>query len=338
VLILDEPTSTLTEVEKRAVFRMMSTLRDAGISIIYITHRLEEVAEIADRFTVFRAGARVATMDGAELARNGHSLAELMLGESLGHVYPAKPQRAPVGKAAFSVAHLRIPDVFDDISFEVRHGEILGIFGLVGSGMDELSKGLFGARRADSGSVFVDGAEVALRSPREALKKGIFLVPGDRRLEGLTLSRGALFNVPIADLDSASGAFGLLRRRSIRARAQALASRVGLTPPVLDRPVSKFSGGNQQKIVIAKGIFTEARVYIFVEPTVGVDIGARAKLYLLMRELAQKAAVIVMSSDCDEVYGVADRHIALYKGRQVASPLPITRNELLTAGIMGRLQ
>lgn len=338
VMILDEPTSTLTEVEKRVVFRMMTALKQSGISIIYITHRLEEVVEIADRFTVFRGGCSITTMNASEIQGSGQSLAELMLGETLDHVYPPKCLPHATGKPLFEVRDLCLPTVFDRVNFEVRSGEILGVFGLVGSGLDELSKALFGARQGYTGSVRVDGAEVHSKNPREALQSGIFLVPGDRRTEGLTLTQSSIFNIPIANPRRASGFLGLLHRSRNRRSAAELAAKVGLTPPLLDRPVSKFSGGNQQKIVIAKGIFTEARVYIFVEPTVGVDIGARSKLYSLIRELAQSAAVIVMSTDCDEVYGLADHYLALYKGRQVCATSSITRNQLLTAGIMGKTQ
>lgn len=339
VMILDEPTSTLTEVEKGVLFRMMAALKASGIAILYITHRLEEVIEIADRFTVFRGGRRITTMDAADIQSKDLSLAELMLGESVGHIFPPRPTRPPSGAVALSVRKLRRPGVFDGVDFEVRHGEIMGIFGLVGSGLDELSKALFGVDRAESGSIVIDGQEVRSRSPREALKNGIFLVPGDRRAEGLTLTQSSVFNIKLADLDRASGPLGLLRRRGNRRRARELAAEVALTPPNLDRPVSSFSGGNQQKIVIAKGLFTEAKVYIFVEPTVGVDIGARSKLYALMRSLAERAAVIVMSTDCDEVHGLADRSFALYKGRQIAPAAgAMSRNDLLTAGIMGRLQ
>lgn len=336
-MILDEPTSTLTEVEKGVLFRMMAALKASGIAILYITHRLEEVIEIADRFTVFRGGRRIATMDAADIQSKDLSLAELMLGESVGHIFPPRPTCPPSGAVALSVRKLRRPGVFDGVDFEVRHGEIMGIFGLVGSGLDELSKALFGVDRAESGTIVIDGQEVRSRSPREALKNGIFLVPGDRRAEGLTLTQSSVFNIKLADLDRASGPLGLLRRRGNRRRARELAAEVALTPPNLDRPVSSFSGGNQQKIVIAKGLFTEAKVYIFVEPTVGVDIGARSKLYALMRSLAERAAVIVMSTDCDEVHGLADRSFALYKGRQIAPAAgAMSRNDLLTAGPIGQ--
>lgn len=339
VMILDEPTSTLTELEKGVLFRVMATLKAAGIAIIYITHRLEEVVELADRFTVFRGGCRIATMNASEVQAKSLSLAELMLGEALDHIYPPKRSAPAVGAPAFEVRGLKVTGAIENVTLDVRHGEIVGVFGLVGSGLDELSKAVFGAEHVAAGEIRVSDRLVAPRSPREALKAGIFLVPGDRRAEGLTLSQNSIFNIKLAALDRASGPLGLLKRGANRRHAKDLATTVALSPPNLDLPVSGFSGGNQQKIVVAKGLFTEAQVYIFVEPTIGVDIGARSRLYALMRELAERAAVIVMSTDCDEVYGLSDRCFALYKGRQIGAPSPTTtRNELLTAGIMGRIQ
>ncbi|BBE73998.1 sugar ABC transporter ATP-binding protein [Oharaeibacter diazotrophicus] len=337
VMILDEPTSTLTELEKERLFQLMRALRANGIAIIYITHRLEEVMEIADRFSVFRGGRRVATMTAAEAKRQNLSLGELMLGEALTHVYPPKPAAVPAAaEPVLRVDRLAAPGAFADVSFDVRKGEIVGVFGLVGSGLDELSKALYGALPVSSGDIVLNGRRIAPRSPREALDAGIFLVPGDRRTEGLTMGQGATFNMVLANLDRASGTGGLMRRSANRRAAAALAERVALSPPILTTPVSGFSGGNQQKIVVAKGLFAACDVYVFVEPTVGVDIGARARLYGLVRELADDAAVIVMSTDCDEVHGLADRSFALYKGRQVAPPsAAVGRNELLLAGIMG---
>lgn len=227
--------------------------------------------------------------------------------------------------------------LFRDVSFAARKGEILGIFGLVGSGADELSKALFGAVSPDAGELLLDGRPVRFASPAQALRAGIFLVPGDRRTEGLTLDEDVVFNTTLANLGRASRV-GLLRVGENRRQARTLAEKVDLQPMKLDRSLRGFSGGNQQKVVIAKGLYRQARAYIFVEPTVGVDIGARSRIYALMREIARDAAVIVVSSDCDEAYGVADRTFALYKGVPVApAGRAPTRDELLSAGIMGRI-
>ena len=334
ILILDEPTSTLTEREKEMLFRMMRALKEARIAIIYITHRLEEVFEIADRFTIFRGGRNVGTMRLSDARSGGVSLPEMMLGEKAGDLYP---ERAPEpGETLLEARGLSRAGAFSDIHLAARRGEIVGLFGLVGSGIDELSKALFGVLRPDAGEIAIRGRTVALRSAQDALRAGIFLVPGDRRTEGLTMTRDVCFNMTLANLRRASGIGWLVRTAAERREGADLASRVTLQPPTLSRNAGQFSGGNQQKIVIAKGLYAEAEIYIFVEPTVGVDIGARAKLYALMRELSRTKAVIVMSSDADEVYGIADRVVALYKGQAVyeGDAATSTRGQLLEAGIM----
>ncbi len=338
VLILDEPTSTLTEREKALLFRLMRTLKAAGIAIVYITHRLEEVFEIADRFTIFRGGRNVGTMRSDEAAQRGVSIPEMMLGEKTGALFP--PRTPVAGDMALEVHGLRQAGGFEGITLSARRGEILGVFGLVGSGMDELSKALFGVTVPDAGRLVLHGHELVLRGPADALRRGIFLVPGDRRIEGLTLSRDVSFNMTLANLRRASSLSGLMQLGAERRNAEQLASHVTLQPPALQRNAGLFSGGNQQKIVIGKGLYSEADIYIFVEPTVGVDIGARARLYALMRELSATKAVIIMSSDCDEVYGLSDRVMALYKGRiaHESTVSDTTRDRLLAAGIMSAQQ
>jgi ABC-type sugar transport system ATPase subunit len=336
ILILDEPTSTLTEREKASLFSMMRTLQASGIAIIYITHRLEEVLQIADRFTVFRGGRNVATLTVAEAVDQNLSISTLMLNEIAGHIYPRHSDRAD-GTVIFEAHGLSCGDIFHDVDFCVRKGEILGIFGLIGSGVDELSKVLFGAISPDKGEILLHGKRARFRSPADALAKGVFLVPGDRRTEGLTMTEDVIFNTTIANLSRASLG-GFMRFVENRRIARGLMQRVDLQPPKLRQSLRSFSGGNQQKVVIAKGLYRRADVYIFAEPTVGVDIGARSKIYTLMRELSQEAAVIVVSSDCDEVYGVADQTVALYKGNAIGAPRRgLSRDQLLEAGIMGRM-
>ena len=337
ILILDEPTSTLTEREKASLFKMMETLKAQGLAIIYITHHLDEVFEIADRFTIFRGGRRVATHTVEEARGSAISIPNLMLDSVAGDIFPARSTRTD-GEVVFEARGLTRNGDFENVDFIARKGEVLGIFGLVGSGVDELSKALFGVLQPDAGSLHLNGREVRFRSPAQALKAGIFLVPGDRRTEGLSMEEDVVFNTTLANLSRASFG-GFMNVGSNRRDAARLAERVDLQPRKLDRPLRGYSGGNQQKVVIAKGLYREADVYIFVEPTVGVDIGARAKIYTLMRELSEKAAVIVMSSDCDEVHGTADRTVALYKGAPMGTPeLGLTRDHLLHAGIMGELR
>jgi len=224
---------------------------------------------------------------------------------------------------------------YTDISFQVSRGEIVGIYGLVGSGIDELAKTLFGAIKPTSGKIKLLGKHISYKNPQQALAKGVFLVPGDRRTEGLVLSDDVTFNTTLANLSRATK-FWIKRYLKNRQVVKTLASKVALSPMIIDQPVSSYSGGNQQKIVIAKGLYSESDLYIFLEPTVGVDVGARSTLYELIRELSETAAVLVFSSDCDEVYGVSDRVSAIYRGRLVAQPSAnMSREELLSFGIMG---
>ncbi|CCO47274.1 putative Monosaccharide-transporting ATPase [Vibrio nigripulchritudo SOn1] len=334
-LILDEPTSTLTEKEKQYLFELMSILKSSGVSIIYITHRLEEVKQIADRFTVFRNGKNVGCHDVAQEALSPAAIAELMLGKSVSNMFPPKLEEACNGDAYLQIENLSF-DSFSNVSFEARKGEILGIFGLVGSGIEDLSKVIFGARIKRGGTIRIHGEKVEFETTQDALNHKLFLLPGDRLKEGLVLEENVVFNISLANLDRASSGLGVLNSEQTHEDSLELVSLTELHPVELDEAASHFSGGNQQKIVMCKGLYAEAEIYLFVEPTIGVDIGARATIYRLLRKLSQTAAVVVMSSDCDEVHGVSDRMFALYKGEQVSAPVSdISRDELLIAGISG---
>lgn len=336
VLILDEPTSILTEAEKNVLFRLIRNIAKRGVGVIYITHRLDEVFEIAQRLTVFRGGKVVATEVVDELDRKGEHIAELMLGTRMGEMYPTKTPKP--GEVFLEAEALFFKNGFEDVSFTARRGEVLGVFGLLGSGLDELSKVIAGDTKPDKGRLIVKGSPVRFRAPKEALRRGIFMVPGDRWLEGLTPSQDVIFNTSLANLGRVSMKGGILRKRMERKQAQELATLVDLQPLDIRRPAATFSGGNQQKVVMAKGLFTKADIYLFVEPTVGVDIGARAKIYSLIRQLAEEHAVVVMSSDCDEVYGLADTVLTLYKGRPTmsASAAEVSREEVLLGGLVGQ--
>ncbi len=340
LLILDEPTSTLTYREAEKLFEVMRALKRSGIGIIYITHRLQEVFEIADRVTIFRDGRKVASLATAEKEHDQASISRLMLQEEVGALYPPKRAESEVsGAPALEVRGLRVEGALDGIDLSLRRGEIVGGFGLVGSGIEALAMTLFGARRPDAGEILRDGRPLALRDPKDALRNGIFLVPGDRKTEGLTLTKDVTFNATLANLDRASFFAGLLRRRRNEATVGGILERLELRPPQLWRKAAEFSGGNQQKVVLAKGLFRQAEIYIFVEPTIGVDIGARTKLYALIRELSETAAVLLLSSDFDEVFGVSDRMFALYRGRMSIAPSRrLDRAELLSGGLMGSRQ
>ncbi len=335
LLILDEPTSTLTQLEAEKLFEVMRTLKASGIGIVYITHRLEEVFEIADRVTIFRDGQKVASLDTSDAAHDEASISRLMLQEEMGELYPAKAPEVAT-PPVLEVRDLTVTGALERVSLTLRHGEIVGGFGLVGSGIETLAKALFGAERPNGGEILLNGEPVTLKGPKDALRRGIFLVPGDRKTEGLTLTKNIIFNATLANLGRASYPGGLLKRRRNDTLIAEILEQLDLRPPQLWRRAAEFSGGNQQKVVLAKGLFSEAEVYIFVEPTVGVDIGARAKLYALIRELSKSAAILLLSSDFDEICGLADRIFSLYRGQMSVPPSrDLPRDKILAGGLMG---
>ncbi len=336
ILVLDEPTSILTETEKQVLFRLIDSLRKRGISIIYISHRLEEMQQVADRLTILRDGRNVATLDARDPDTSPMRIAELMLGEKMEAVYPERGRTA--GEDVLSVKGLSLNGRFQDVTFAARKGQILGIFGLVGSGVEELAKTLFGLFKPTAGSMVLRGKEIRLGSARQAIRSGIFLVPADRRREGLVAVEPMLFNISLASLKKVSTFLGLIRAGTEKKRASALVANVGVAPPDVTLRVSSLSGGNQQKVVVSKGLFTEALAYIFLEPTAGVDVGAKSGIYRLIRQLSGSAAVILISSDFEEVHGVCDHLMTLFKGRVTmdADVSRVSKREMLLLGVQGR--
>lgn len=336
VLVLDEPTSILTRSEIQVLFRQIHMLKQRGISIIYITHRLDEVFEIADRFTVLRDGRNVATCGTAEEGVDHARMAELMLGKKLATVYPDKGGGA--GEEVMTVSGLGLSGKFEDVGFKACTGSILGIFGLVGSGIDELCKSLFGVLPCTGGTMTIGGRPVRHRSTSDAIGNGLFLVPGDRRQEGQIADESVSFNMILSNMARVAGLGLLIRRRQERRDAWSLSEKLDIKTPSVSEQMSLLSGGNQQKVVIAKGLYTDSEVCIFQEPTAGVDVGAKAGIYRLIRELSRDKAVIVVGSDCEEVYGLCDHAMVMYKGR-VALDKPVGEvrlEEMLLAGLTGR--
>ena len=314
ILILDEPTSILTEKEKYILFEFVHTLKKQGVSIIYITHHLDEVAQVCDSFSVFRNGKVVCHEDIHDGKVDSDYIAELMLGERLAQLYPDRPEGVEV-TPCLEVKGLAMEGKFENISFKANRGEIFGIFGLVGSGIDEISKTLFGAMYESAGSIIKDGETLKLASPGQAIRKGIFLVPGNRKTEGFLTGIDIAANIIIAKLDKAVKKLKLIDRRTENKDAQELVDKLAVATPTIRKKVNELSGGNQQKVVVAKGLYTDADVYIFAEPTVGVDVGAKSAIYETMRALAKNAAVIIVSSEPEEVLGNADRVMVIYNGK-----------------------
>jgi len=311
IIVMDEPSATLTDHELRALFRLMLQLKSEGVSIVYISHRLEEIVEVCDRATIMRDGHHVATKDVKDLTRE--EIIRLMVGRELKDAIPKVP--AEQGDIALEVKHLTRKGVLNDISFTVRKGEVLGIAGLVGAGRTETARVIFGADPMDSGSIEVFGKPVRIRSPQDAIKHGIGLVTEDRKQQGLVLGMVVRENTTLANLDFLSS-LGFIRRGEERQVAEKYKTDLAIKTPTIEQTVHNLSGGNQQKVVLAKWLFTGSKILIFDEPTRGIDVGAKSEIYKLMNELAKNGvAIIMISSELPEVLGMSDRILVMHEGR-----------------------
>lgn len=311
VLVFDEPTSSLTETETQHLFEVIADLRRRGFGVIYISHRLDEVKVTSDRLTVLRDGHRIATMPTAETELP--AVISMMIGRELTDMYPARPGASDV--PALEVRGLRKQGVLDGIDFTVRKGEILGIAGLVGAGQSELALCLFGAMSIDSGTIQVGGQVVHLGSPSDAIRHGIALIPEDRKEQGLVSPFSVARNVSLASLKALSR-FGVLDLAAERRLADRYIERLAIKTPRREQVVSALSGGNQQRVVIAKWLATNPRVLIVDDPTRGIDVGAKASIHQLIVELAgDGVGVLLISSDLPEVLGMSDRVLVMHGGR-----------------------
>ena len=313
VLILDEPTSILTEKEKHVLFDFVRSLKEKGVSIIYITHHLDEVEKICDAFTVFRNGRNIAYEEVANGHVDARHIAELMLGEKLEQLYPQKT-KAYLAEPVLGTDKICLDGKLYDVDILLSKGEILGIFGLVGSGIDEISKILYGAMYHTSGQITLRGQTVDFKDTADAIRHGVYLVPGDRKAEGMIGNLEIAQNVTLAKLLRISNKVGFVNRRKELMYAEEMKNKMAIATPTVLKKAGELSGGNQQKVVISKGLFSQADIYIFCEPTVGVDVGAKSGIYDTMRELSKEAAVIIISSDPEEVLGNADRVMVVNQG------------------------
>ena len=312
IVIMDEPTASLTEREVERLFHVIGVLRTDGAGIIYISHRLEEVFAIADRITVLRDGETVETCDRSGVDRA--VLIRMMVGRELSAVFPKRA--VTLGDVALEVEHLSHRATgLDDISFSVRQGEILGLAGLVGSGRTQLAEMLFGLTPADSGRIRVRGRNVRLTSPRQAIDAGIAYVPEDRRQHGVVLEMSVASNTSLATLSEVSSR-GLIDRGREVALAQRYVGQFRIKAPSVDVEVGTLSGGNQQKVALARWLSTEPSILILDEPTQGVDVGSKAEIHELMQTLAERGlAIIMISSELPEVVGMSDRIAVMRAGR-----------------------
>ena len=313
VLILDEPTTSLTEAEVDLLFSLIERLKAQGLAIIYITHRMREIGRVGDRITVLRDGQHVATLGVGEVSDS--RLIELMTGRTLETLYP---------KARFEPGEVRLRldqvngSMVEDVSISVRAGEVVGVAGLVGSGKSEIGRLCFGLLPIVSGTIHLDGIEVSKHlGPSGTLDHGLMYYPADRRGEGLVLPRPVRENLTLAALGQPSfSKLGFLDRRRERQRTAEVISRLRIQPPMPERRVAYLSGGNQQKVVLGKALMREVGVHIFDEPTAGVDVGARVEVYEFIKELCEGgSAVLLISSDLPEVIHLSHRVYVIHQGR-----------------------
>lgn len=332
VLIMDEPTAALSAHEVDRLFRQVRRLKDSGVAVLFITHRLEELFEISDRISVFRDGRRISTRPAAEVTED--SLVREMVGRDPTDFFARAAH--PEGDVVLRVESLGRQGVFSDISFDVRRGEVLGFAGLVGAGRTDVALSLFGVAPADTGIVELEGKQMEIRSPKEALKHGIAYLSEDRRRLGLSLSQTLTANVTLATLDRYTKRFGLLDRSKERRDADSLRERLGIRSPSLSTPVNQLSGGNQQKTMLAKWLNAEPKVLILDEPTRGIDVGAKADVHRYVDELARSGiAIILISSDLPEVIAMSDRVAVMREGtlRGIYSRQEATQERIMATAV-----
>ena len=311
VLILDEPTPSLTNREVDNLFRIIRSLREQGVALIYISHRLEELFEIADRVTVLRDGQHVGTHPMSAMTRD--ELIRAMVGRELTAVFPKRT--VPIGEVRLEARGLASHDAgIRNISLAVRSGEIVGIAGLVGSGRTQFAEVLFGLRPADTGQILLDGKQVQIDNPQKAIGLGIGHVPEDRRRHGLVMQMAVAANATLADLNAVSknGFLDTTKEKTLAAR---FVERLGIKTKTVDDSVDKLSGGNQQKVALSRWLATNPTVLILDEPTQGVDVGAKSEIHALLCDLAEQGlAIIMISSELPEILGMSDRIAVMHAG------------------------
>jgi ABC-type sugar transport system ATPase subunit len=311
VIIMDEPTSALGEEEVAVLFDIVHTLKDQGLAVIFITHRLEEVFRVADRVVVLRDGRRVGSMVISEATPD--RIISLMVGRTLDEVF--RKSQARLGETVLEVRGLTRRGVIENVSFSLRRGEILGLAGLVGAGRTETARAIFGADPLDAGEVFIDGEQVNITSPEEAVTAGLALVPESRQQHGLVLIHSVERNIALPNLGRLSRN-SVVEREQMSALAQSYVDRLDIRTTGLAQRVMYLSGGNQQKVVLAKWLAAEPKVLILDEPTRGIDVGAKAEVHAIMSDLAQQGiGIIMISSEMPEILAMSDRIVVMGEGR-----------------------
>ena len=311
VLIMDEPTAALTQSETEVLFEVIRSLQKKGVSIVYISHRMEEIFELCDRITVLRDGAYIDTREIRDVTMD--DIVQMMIGREIGERFPARS--CAIGNEVLRVEGLSHDKLFHDVSFSVHAGEVLGVSGLMGAGRTEIMQAIFGNLHPVQGKVFLEGKEIVIHNPRQAIAAGIGFITEDRKTEGLLLEKSISDNIEIANLGKTSK-HGVRSGKKLDALVQQGIDEFHIKCFGPDHECSNLSGGNQQKVVLAKWIFTDPKILILDEPTRGVDIGAKKEIYNVINDMAAKGvAIILVSSELPEVLGMSDRIMVVCEGR-----------------------
>jgi ribose transport system ATP-binding protein len=335
IIVFDEPTAVLSAQDAGRLHEIIGRLRAEGVGIVYISHRLEEILNISDRVTVMKDGQVVATKPTAELTID--AMIRMMVGRPMAALFPEKGPRT-IGEERLAVRDLQAGRLVRGVTFSVRAGEIVGLGGLVGSGRTEVARVIFGADPLESGAILLDGVEAKVRSPKNAVQAGICLVPEDRKGQGVVLDAPIRINVTMARLSAVVNRLGFIRQALERKLVGDLASSLKLKASRIDAPVSTLSGGNQQKVVLAKWFHAGGNVIILDEPTRGVDVGAKSEIYAIVLRLAEAGkAVLVISSEHQELFGLCDRILVMGEGqlRGELKPPDYSEERLLSLAISG---
>ena len=335
LLILDEPTAALTSKEVEKLFEIIESLKKRNISMVYISHRMEEIFEIGDRVTVLRDGEYI----GETLVKNTtyDKLVSMMVGRDLTNYYPKENFSGIEKVEKLRVEGLNRDKVFHNISFSAYSGEILGIAGLMGAGRTEIARAIFGADKLDSGKIFINGKEETIKKPQDAINKGIALLPEDRKSYGLVLDKSIAENITVANLNKVSNNLGVLNKKRELKYADQYKDDLRIVTTDIKKKSGELSGGNQQKVIIARWIFADSNIVIFDEPTRGIDVGAKIEVYKLMNKMVREGkAVIMISSEMPELLGICDRIITVSHGTITGDmPADINQEEILKCMLSG---
>ncbi len=311
VLIMDEPTAALTQSETEGLFKLIKSLRKKGVSIVYISHRMEEIFELCDRITILRDGTYVGTEKIKDI--NMDDIVRMMIGREIGERFPARD--AKIGKEMLRVEGLTKGKTFKGVNFSVKAGEVLGVSGLMGAGRTEIMHAIFGNLPFESGKVFIEGKEVTIKNAREAINAGIGFITEDRKTEGLLLEKSISENIALANLGKISDK-SVVKKSKVDDLVKKGISEFRIKCFGPDHECNNLSGGNQQKVVFAKWVYTDPKILILDEPTRGVDIGAKKEIYSVINDLAAKGvAIILVSSELPEVLGMSDRIMVVHEGK-----------------------